>query len=67
MSTWRPPLADAPQLDTFSRSRGRPLADALHVELKVLPGGHFLPLDNPDGLAQTLIEIIECLPTTSLR
>ena len=37
---------------------GRPLADALGVELRVLPGGHFLPLDNPDGLARTLIELI---------
>jgi len=37
---------------------GRPLADALRVELTVLPGGHFLPLDNPDGLARTLLEII---------
>jgi len=37
---------------------GRPLAAALGVELRVLPGGHFLPLDNPDGLARALIELI---------
>ena len=36
---------------------GRPLADVLGVELKVLPGGHFLPLDNPDGVARLLLEI----------
>lgn len=33
---------------------GRPLADALGVELTVLPGGHFLPVDNPGALAEIL-------------
>ncbi|HYS10844.1 MAG TPA: alpha/beta hydrolase [Myxococcales bacterium] len=38
---------------------GRPLAAALGVELEVLPGGHFLPLDNPEALARKLIELIQ--------
>ena len=33
---------------------GRPLADALGVELHVLPGGHFLPVDNAPQLAPLL-------------
>jgi len=37
---------------------GRPLAAALGAELDVLPGGHFLPLDNPEGLAGRLIELL---------
>jgi len=40
---------------------GRPLADVLGVELKVLPGGHFLPLDNPDGVAHVLLQTLEAL------
>ena len=35
---------------------GQRLADALGVELTVVPGGHFLPLDNPDGVAGALLE-----------
>ena len=35
---------------------GRRLADALGVDLTVIPGGHFLPLDNPDGVAQALLD-----------
>ena len=34
---------------------GRPLADALGVPLKVLPGGHFLPLDNAEAVAVELL------------
>jgi pimeloyl-ACP methyl ester carboxylesterase len=35
---------------------GRRLADALRVELSVLPGGHFLPLDNPEAVAGALLD-----------
>jgi pimeloyl-ACP methyl ester carboxylesterase len=35
---------------------GRRLADALGVELTVLRGGHFLPLDNPEGVASAVLE-----------
>jgi pimeloyl-ACP methyl ester carboxylesterase len=35
---------------------GRPLARALDVDLTILPGGHFLPLDNPEGVARILID-----------
>jgi pimeloyl-ACP methyl ester carboxylesterase len=38
---------------------GRPLAAALGVELHLLSGGHFLPLDNPEALARKLIELIQ--------
>jgi pimeloyl-ACP methyl ester carboxylesterase len=34
---------------------GRPLADALGAPLSVLPGGHFLPLDNAPGLLASLL------------
>jgi len=34
---------------------GRPLSQALGVELAVLDGGHFLPADNPAGVAAALI------------
>ena len=33
---------------------GRPLAEALGVELTVVQGGHFLPIDNPPAVAQLL-------------
>jgi pimeloyl-ACP methyl ester carboxylesterase len=33
---------------------GRPLAQLLGAELKLLPGGHFLPLDCPKELAKEL-------------
>ena len=35
---------------------GRPLAQALGVEISVIPGGHFLPLDNPEGVARGVLE-----------
>ncbi len=35
---------------------GRPLARALEVDLTILPGGHFLPLDNPEGVARILVD-----------
>jgi pimeloyl-ACP methyl ester carboxylesterase len=35
---------------------GRPLARALGVELITLPGGHFLPLENPDAVSRVLLE-----------
>jgi pimeloyl-ACP methyl ester carboxylesterase len=35
---------------------GKPLADALGVPIQTLPGGHFLPLDNPQGVAAALLE-----------
>ena len=34
---------------------GRPLANALGARITVLPGGHFLPLDNPEGVAAELL------------
>ena len=37
---------------------GRPLANALGVELTVLPGGHFLPADNPEGVAGAVFQFI---------
>jgi pimeloyl-ACP methyl ester carboxylesterase len=35
-------------------SVGRPLAQLLGAELKLIPGGHFLPLDSPKELAEAL-------------
>ena len=35
---------------------GRPLAQALGIDLALVPGGHFLPLDNPDGLSRLLLD-----------
>ena len=35
---------------------GKPLADALGVHLQVIEGGHFLPLDNPQGVAAAVLE-----------
>ena len=35
---------------------GRPLARALEVDLTLLPGGHFLPLDNPEGVTRILLD-----------
>ena len=37
-------------------SVGRPLARALEVDLTLLPGGHFLPLDNPEGVTRILLD-----------
>ena len=34
----------------------RPLAAALGAPLALVPGGHFLPLDNPAGVARELLE-----------
>ena len=34
----------------------RPLAAALAAPLAIVPGGHFLPLDNPAGVARELLE-----------
>jgi pimeloyl-ACP methyl ester carboxylesterase len=33
---------------------GRPLAEALGAELRVVPGGHFIPLENPAGVLGAL-------------
>jgi pimeloyl-ACP methyl ester carboxylesterase len=33
---------------------GRPLAAVLGAELTILPGGHFLPADNPEGVAHAV-------------
>ncbi len=33
----------------------RPLADALRAPLTILPGGHFLPLDNPEDVTRALL------------
>ena len=35
----------------------RPLADALHAPLTLVPGGHFLPLDNPEDVARILLDL----------
>ncbi len=35
----------------------RPLAAALSVKLTLVPGGHFLPLDNPEDVARVLLEV----------
>jgi pimeloyl-ACP methyl ester carboxylesterase len=35
----------------------RPLAAALGAPLAIVPGGHFLPLDNPEGVARALLEV----------
>jgi pimeloyl-ACP methyl ester carboxylesterase len=35
----------------------RPLALELDAGLTLLPGGHFLPLENPEGVARTLLEL----------
>ena len=37
---------------------GRPLAAALGAPLSILPGGHFLPLDNPRGVANAVLEVM---------
>lgn len=41
---------------------GEPLAKALGTELVVVKGGHFLPLDNPEGAAAAILEFLgaEC-------
>jgi pimeloyl-ACP methyl ester carboxylesterase len=39
-------------------SVGRPLATALGAGLVVAVGGHFLPLDNPDGAAQAIASFL---------
>jgi pimeloyl-ACP methyl ester carboxylesterase len=38
-------------------SVARPLAGALGAPLSIVPGGHFLPLDNPGEVARLLLEI----------
>jgi pimeloyl-ACP methyl ester carboxylesterase len=37
-------------------SVARPLAAALGAPLAIVPGGHFLPLDNPAGVARELLD-----------
>jgi 2-hydroxymuconate-semialdehyde hydrolase len=37
---------------------GAPLAKALGTELVVVKGGHFLPLDNPEGAAAAILEFL---------
>jgi len=39
----------------------RPLADLLDAELKVLPGGHFLPLDCPERVAAEIEAFVRTL------
>jgi pimeloyl-ACP methyl ester carboxylesterase len=34
----------------------RPLADHLRAELRLLPGGHFLPAESPEAFAAQVIE-----------
>jgi pimeloyl-ACP methyl ester carboxylesterase len=40
-------------------SVGRPLAEALAADLTVVEGGHFLPLDNPDGAARAIVDFLK--------
>jgi pimeloyl-ACP methyl ester carboxylesterase len=35
---------------------GRPLAEALGAELRVVSGGHFVPAENAAGVARELID-----------
>jgi 2-hydroxymuconate-semialdehyde hydrolase len=37
---------------------GRPLAAALGAELVIVKGGHFLPLDNPQGAATAIVDFL---------
>jgi pimeloyl-ACP methyl ester carboxylesterase len=37
---------------------GQPLADALGTKLVLVEGGHFLPLENPDGAARAIVEFL---------
>jgi pimeloyl-ACP methyl ester carboxylesterase len=37
---------------------GRPLAEALGAELVMVEGGHFLPLDNPEGAAKAVLDFL---------
>ncbi len=43
-------------------SVGKPLAALFGAELKVLPGGHFLPLDCPQGVAAAIESFAKSLP-----
>ncbi|MFL5456970.1 MAG: alpha/beta fold hydrolase [Myxococcales bacterium] len=40
---------------------GEPLAKTLKARLVVLPGGHFLPLDAPDALANALLTFLDAI------
>ncbi len=44
----------------------RPLANLLDAELKVLPGGHFLPLDCPERVAAEIEGFVRTLPRLAL-
>jgi pimeloyl-ACP methyl ester carboxylesterase len=39
----------------------RPLADLLDAELRLLPGGHFLPLEAPEAVARELLDFVKRL------
>jgi pimeloyl-ACP methyl ester carboxylesterase len=41
------------------RDVGEPLAKTMRARLVVLPGGHFLPLDAPEALAEALVTFLE--------
>jgi len=41
---------------------GRALAGGLGVELTLIPGGHFLPLDNPEALSRALLLVCDHSP-----
>lgn len=43
-------------------SVGKPLAALFGAELKVLPGGHFLPLDCPQDVAAEILSFAKSLP-----
>jgi pimeloyl-ACP methyl ester carboxylesterase len=44
------------------REVGEPLAKTLRARLVVLPGGHFLPLDAPEALSETLLSFLAEAP-----
>jgi pimeloyl-ACP methyl ester carboxylesterase len=44
------------------REVGEPLAQTLRARLVVIPGGHFLPLDAPEALSETLVSFLAEAP-----
>ncbi|MFL5391851.1 MAG: alpha/beta fold hydrolase, partial [Myxococcales bacterium] len=43
------------------REVGEPLAKTMRARLVILPGGHFLPLDAPDALANALLTFLDAI------
>jgi pimeloyl-ACP methyl ester carboxylesterase len=51
--TWRTGLGDEDRYQPVD-TVGRPLAELLRADLRLLPGGHFLPLDRPAEVAREI-------------